>query len=40
LKRVGIGKKGFLVEELGEGTSVLMRMIKSATMDPLEIKNP
>jgi FAD linked oxidases, C-terminal domain len=36
---VGIGKKEFLVEELGEGTVKLMKTIKRA-IDPLGIMNP
>jgi len=36
---VGIGKKEFLVEELGEGTVGLMKTIKRA-IDPLGIMNP
>ena len=36
---VGIGKKGFLYEELGEGTVELMKTIKR-TIDPLGIFNP
>jgi D-lactate dehydrogenase (cytochrome) len=36
---VGIGKKEFLVEELGEGTVALMKTIKRA-IDPLRIMNP
>lgn len=36
---VGIGKKEFLVEELGEGTVELMRTIKKA-VDPHNIMNP
>lgn len=36
---VGIGKKEFLVEELGEGTVALMKTIKRA-IDPLGIMNP
>ena len=36
---VGIGKKGYLVEELGEGTVQLMKTIKKA-IDPLGIFNP
>jgi FAD/FMN-containing dehydrogenase len=36
---IGIGKKEFLVEELGEGTVGLMKMIKRA-IDPLGIMNP
>ena len=36
---VGIGKKEFLVEELGEGTVELMKTIKRA-IDPLGIMNP
>lgn len=36
---VGIGKKGFLYEELGEGTLELMRTIKKA-IDPLNLFNP
>ncbi|KAI9452798.1 FAD-binding domain-containing protein [Lactarius psammicola] len=36
---VGIGKKEFLVEELGEGTVALMKTIKQA-IDPLGIMNP
>lgn len=36
---VGIGKKEFLVEELGTGTVALMKTIKRA-IDPLGIMNP
>jgi hypothetical protein len=36
---VGIGKKEFLVEELGEGTINLMKAIKRA-VDPLWLFNP
>lgn len=36
---VGIGKKQYLVEELGEGTVGLMKAIKR-TVDPLGIFNP
>ncbi|KAF9264547.1 hypothetical protein L218DRAFT_998520 [Marasmius fiardii PR-910] len=36
---VGIGKKEFLIEELGEGTVELMRTIKRA-IDPLGLFNP
>lgn len=36
---VGIGKKEYLVEELGEGTVELMRTIKR-TVDPLNLFNP
>jgi len=36
---VGIGKKEYLVEELGEGTVHLMKAIKKA-IDPLGIFNP
>jgi D-lactate dehydrogenase (cytochrome) len=36
---VGIGKKEYLVEELGEGTVHLMKTIKKA-IDPLGIFNP
>ncbi|KAK7449632.1 D-lactate ferricytochrome c oxidoreductase [Stygiomarasmius scandens] len=36
---VGIGKKEFLVEELGEGTVELMKSIKKA-VDPLNLCNP
>lgn len=36
---VGIGKKEYLVEELGEGTVQLMKTIKK-TIDPLGIFNP
>jgi hypothetical protein len=36
---VGIGKKEFLVEELGPGTVGLMKTIKQA-IDPLGIMNP
>jgi D-lactate dehydrogenase (cytochrome) len=36
---VGMGKKGFLVEELGVGTVGLMKTIKRA-IDPLGIMNP
>ncbi|RPD62881.1 FAD-binding domain-containing protein [Lentinus tigrinus ALCF2SS1-6] len=36
---VGLGKKGWLYEELGEGTIELMRTIKKA-IDPLNLFNP
>lgn len=36
---VGIGKKEFLIEELGEGTVNLMKTIKRA-VDPLWLFNP
>ncbi len=36
---VGIGKKDYLIEELGEGTVELMKTIKRA-IDPLGIFNP
>ncbi|KAJ7590917.1 FAD-linked oxidase-like protein [Mycena floridula] len=36
---VGIGKKEYLVEELGEGTVALMKTIKK-TIDPLGLFNP
>lgn len=36
---VGIGKKDFLIEELGEGTVNLMKTIKRA-VDPLCLFNP
>lgn len=36
---VGIGKKEFLYEELGEGTVELMKSIKR-TIDPLGLFNP
>jgi len=36
---VGIGKKEFLVDELGAGTVALMKTIKRA-IDPLGIMNP
>lgn len=36
---VGIGKKEYLVEELGEGTVELMRTVKRA-IDPLNLFNP
>ncbi|KAF9001885.1 D-lactate dehydrogenase cytochrome oxidoreductase [Cyathus striatus] len=36
---VGVGKKEYLVDELGEGTVDLMRMIKYV-VDPLNILNP
>lgn len=36
---VGIGKKDYLVEELGAGTVKLMRTIKDA-IDPLGLFNP
>lgn len=36
---VGIGKKEYLVEELGEGTVELMRTIKR-TIDPQNLFNP
>jgi len=36
---VGIGKKEYLLEELGEGTIELMRTIKRA-VDPSNILNP
>ncbi|KAL1744203.1 FAD-linked oxidase-like protein [Schizophyllum fasciatum] len=36
---VGVGKKEYLTEELGESTIALMRTVKSA-IDPLNIMNP
>lgn len=36
---IGVGKKEYLVEELGEGTVTLMRQIKKA-IDPLNLFNP
>lgn len=36
---VGIGKKEYLLEELGEGTVKLMKTIKR-TLDPLNLFNP
>ncbi len=36
---VGLGKKEFLLEELGVGTVVLMRSVKAA-IDPLNLFNP
>lgn len=36
---VGVGKKEYLTDELGEGTVELMRVIKQA-VDPLNILNP
>jgi D-lactate dehydrogenase (cytochrome) len=36
---IGVGKKEYLVEELGEGTVELMRSIKKA-IDPLNLFNP
>jgi D-lactate dehydrogenase (cytochrome) len=36
---IGVGKKEYLVEELGEGTVALMRQIKKA-IDPLNLFNP
>jgi D-lactate dehydrogenase (cytochrome) len=36
---VGVGKKEYLVEELGEGTVELMKTIKRA-VDPYNILNP
>lgn len=36
---IGIGKKDYLYEELGEGTVELMKKIKR-TLDPLGIMNP
>ena len=36
---VGIGKKEYLYEELGEGTVELMKTIKRA-VDPLNLFNP
>jgi len=36
---VGVGKKGYLVEELGAGTVELMKTIKRA-IDPLGLFNP
>lgn len=36
---MGIGKKEYLVEELGEGTVALMKKIKK-TIDPLGLFNP
>jgi len=36
---VGLGKKEYLIKELGEGTVDLMKQIKK-TLDPLGIMNP
>lgn len=36
---VGVGKKEYLVDELGENTVELMKTIKKA-IDPLNILNP
>ena len=36
---VGVGKKEYLVEELGEGTVDLMKRVKDA-VDPKHIMNP
>lgn len=36
---VGLGKKKYLVDELGEGTVLLMKTLKSA-LDPLNLFNP
>lgn len=36
---VGVGKKEYLTEELGENTVELMRTVKAA-IDPLGIMNP
>ena len=36
---IGVGKKDYLVDELGEGTVELMRTIKKA-IDPLNLMNP
>ena len=36
---VGVGKKEYLTEELGESTIELMRTVKRA-IDPLNIMNP
>ena len=36
---VGVGKKEYLVDELGENTIELMRSVKKA-IDPLNIMNP
>ena len=36
---VGVGKREYMSEELGEGTVELMRMVKR-TIDPLNIMNP
>ncbi len=36
---VGLGKKMYLTEELGEGTVALMKTIKAA-LDPLNLLNP
>ncbi len=36
---VGIGKRDYLYEELGEGTVELMKTIKKA-IDPLNLFNP
>ncbi|KAL0070584.1 D-lactate ferricytochrome c oxidoreductase [Marasmius tenuissimus] len=36
---VGVGKKEYLIEELGEGTVELMRTVKEA-VDPLNLLNP
>ncbi len=36
---VGVGKREYLVDELGENTVELMRTVKDA-LDPLNIMNP
>ena len=36
---VGVGKKEYLIDELGEDTVELMRTVKKA-VDPLNIMNP
>ena len=36
---VGLGKKKYLTEELGEGTVAVMKSIKAA-LDPLNLLNP
>lgn len=36
---VGVGKKEYLTEELGEGTVEVMRVVKNA-LDPHHIMNP
>ena len=36
---IGLGKKKYLVEELGEGSVELLRTIKAA-LDPLNLFNP
>jgi D-lactate dehydrogenase (cytochrome) len=36
---VGIGKKGYLIDELGAGTVDLMRTVKKA-IDPHNLLNP